>query len=363
MELSDRKKRILRAIVDEYIRTAEPVGSKALANQPDIGCSSATIRNEMAELDAMGLLEQPHTSAGRIPSPAGYRLYVDELMQDYSLSLDETKSLNEGLRLKMQELDKVVTQAGKIVSQLTGLPAMAMAAPAVSRVTVRHFELFMTDPRSFIVVIQTSDDNVKNKLIRLPLECSEQDLKLLSAVLNASLTDKSVDEMTPELMSKVERAAGAASGLVSVVVNYAMDVLAEEEKGSHYVTGETRLLTHPEYQDIEKAHQLMTTLSDSTALSKLPMPDSDEPVKIIIGPENVAEELKDTSVIMARYDIGDGMQGMIGVVGPTRMDYARVAARLSYFADGLNKLFNGGSNPELPAKSQDGGGSTDYQEE
>jgi len=133
MELSERKKKILRAIVDNYIRTAEPVGSKALAAMEDINCSSATIRNEMAELEAMGLLEQPHTSAGRIPSPAGYRLYVDELMQGYALSLEETKSLNEALRLKMNELDKVVTEAGRVVSQLTNYPSLAVAAPAVSR--------------------------------------------------------------------------------------------------------------------------------------------------------------------------------------------------------------------------------------
>ena len=351
MELSERKKKILRAIVDNYIRTAEPVGSKALAAMEDINCSSATIRNEMAELEAMGLLEQPHTSAGRIPSPAGYRLYVDELMQGYALSLEETKSLNEALRLKMNELDKVVTEAGRVVSQLTNYPSLAVAAPAVSRLTVSRFELFMTGPKAFIAVVMTSDENVKNKLIRLPVDCTEQDIKLLSAVLNASLTDITAEEMTPALLQKVERSAGRGASLVSVVVDFAMDVLSEAKKGTRHVTGETKLLTHPEYQDLDKAQQIMTTLTESDMLARLPMPDENEPVKILIGPENVADELKDTSVIMARYDIGDGMQGMIGVVGPTRMDYAKVAARLSYFADGLNKLF--GSGYELPEHTED----------
>jgi len=209
----------------------------------------------------------------------------------------------------------------------------------------------MTGPKAFIAVVMTSDENVKNKLIRLPVDCTEQDLKLLSAVLNASLTDITAEEMTPALLQKVERSAGRAASLVSVVVDFAMDVLSEAKKGSRHVAGQTKLLTHPEYQDIDKAQQIMTTLTESDMLARLPMPDENEPVKILIGPENVADELKDTSVIMARYDIGDGMQGMIGVVGPTRMDYAKVAARLSYFADGLNKLF--GSGHELPEHTEE----------
>ncbi len=181
MELSDRKKKILRAIVDLYIRTAEPVASKTIAQMPDMDFSSATIRNEMAELTALGYLEQPHTSAGRIPSPAGYRLYVDELMQDYRLSTDETKSINQAMELKMQEVDKVVSQVGKLVSQMTNLPAYAMAAHSAG-LTVKRFDLILADSGSFILVVMLSDSSVKNKLIRLPVELTETDLKLLGAV-------------------------------------------------------------------------------------------------------------------------------------------------------------------------------------
>ena len=182
MELSDRKKKILRAIVDLYIRTAEPVASKTIAQMPDMDFSSATIRNEMAELTTLGYLEQPHTSAGRIPSPAGYRLYVDELMQDYRLSTDETKSINQAMELKMQEVDKVVSQVGKLVSQMTNLPAYAMAARSAG-LTVKRFDLILADSGSFILVVMLSDSSVKNKLIRLPVELTEADLKLLGAVL------------------------------------------------------------------------------------------------------------------------------------------------------------------------------------
>ena len=198
MELSERKKKILRAIVDNYIQTAEPVGSKVLAAMPGMDCSSATIRNEMADLTQLGLLEQPHTSAGRIPSPAGYRLYVDELMQDYRLSVDETQSLNQALELKMQEVDKVISQVSKMVSKMTNLPAVAMTSSA-NIPTVRRFDVIMAGSGSFILVVMTNNEAVKNKLIKLPLNCTEQDLKLLAAVLNASLTELSADGFTPEL--------------------------------------------------------------------------------------------------------------------------------------------------------------------
>ena len=344
MELTDRKKRILRAIVDNYIQTAEPVGSKVLASMPGISCSSATIRNEMADLTQMGYLEQPHTSAGRIPSPAGYRLYVDELMQGYRLSVDETQSLNQAMELKMQEVDKVISQVSKMVSKMTNLPAMAMTASADAP-TVRHFDLLMAGEGSFILVIMTKNENVKNKLIKFPVTCTDQDLKLLSAVLNASLTDLPLDGFTPELLQRVCRSAGEAASLVPIIVDYTTHVLQEEQKSEVYVSGQMKLLGQPEYRDVEKAQEVLSTL-DSDTLSNLPATLSDtNGTQILVGPENIAKELRDTSVVMTRFDIGDGMQGLIGVVGPTRMDYAQVTARLSYFAENLGRMF---SKPELP---------------
>ena len=169
MELSDRKKKILRAIVDSYIRTAEPVGSKAIAAMPDMNFSSATVRNEMAELTSLGLLEQPHTSAGRVPSPAGYRLYIDELMQDYRLSVDETQSLNQTMQVRLQEFDTALAQVGKLISKLTNLPAYALTA-RTGAVTVKHFEILMAEAHSFILVLMLSGDVIKNKQIKLPLD-------------------------------------------------------------------------------------------------------------------------------------------------------------------------------------------------
>ncbi len=339
---TERQKKILRAIVDCYIRTAEPVGSKAIAELPELDCSSATVRNEMAALTELGLLEQPHTSAGRIPSPAGYRLYVDELMQDYRLSTDETKSLNKAMEVKMQEFDKVMGQIGKLVSQLTDLPAYAMAAPK-RQVTVHRYEILAAEHSSFILVVMTNTELVKNKLIKLPLSVSEQDLRLLSAVLNASLTEIPAESFTPDLIDRVTRSAGPAASLIPVIIDFTVNLLSEQHS-EVFLTGQTKLLGQPEYHNIEKAQELLSTL-DEDMISNLPVPLNDSGTQILVGPENVAKELRDTSVVMTQFDVGDGMKGMIGVVGPTRMDYAKVTARLSYFAEGLAKMFG---KTELP---------------
>ena len=348
MELTERKKKVLRSVVDLYIRTAEPVGSKAITALPDMNYSSATIRNEMADLTTMGYLEQPHTSAGRVPSAAGYRLYVDELMADYRLSMDETRSINTAIEEKMQRVDKMVEKVAKLVSQATDLPAISVASRR-GGVTVKRYEMILAGQGSFILVVMLSSDEVVNKLIKLPLNVTETDLKLLSALLNATMTDLSAEEFTAALMDKVMLSAGAAASLVPVIVDFTADTLRRQGSTNMAVAGQMRLLGHPEYRDIDKAQRLMTSL-DEEALSNLPaVMQNAQGTRVLVGPENVAQELKDTSVVMTKFDIGDGMQGMIGVVGPTRMDYAKVTARLSYFAESLSKLFAKPEQPQLPA--------------
>ena len=346
MELTERKKQILRAIVDSYIRTAEPVGSKSISQLPGMDFSPATIRNEMADLTSMGLLEQPHTSAGRVPSAAGYRLYVDELMQNYRLSMDETKTINQAMEVKMQEVDKMISQVGKLVSKMTDRPAYAVAARSSQR-TVKRFDLILAETGSFILVVMLSDNQVQNKLIRLPLDVSQEDLRLLSAVLNASLTELTADEITPELLAKVTRSAAGAASLVPVIVDYTVELL-KKTHSEVYMTGQAKLLGQPEYHDVEKAQEVLTSL-DEDVISNLPATLSSGTTQILVGPENVAKELKDSSVVITKFDIGDGMQGMIGVVGPTRMDYAKITARLSYFAENLGRMF---AKPQQPALNE-----------
>ena len=352
MELSERKKKVLRSVVDLYIRTAEPVGSKAITELPDMKYSSATIRNEMAELTAMGYLEQPYTSAGRVPSAAGYRLYVDELMADYRLSIDETKSISTAIEEKMQQVDKMVEKVAKLVSQATDLPAISVAS-RYGGATVKRFDLILAGQNSVILVVMLSTDEVLNKLIKLPLNVTETDLKLLGAVLNAAMTGLNAEEFTAELMEKVMGAAGAAATLVPVVVDFATDTLRRQASTNMAIAGHSRLLGLPEYRDVDKAQKVLSSI-DEDALSNLPaVMQHENGTKVLVGPENVAQELKDTSVVMTKFDIGDGLQGMIGVVGPTRMDYAKVTARLSYFAESLSKMFAKPETPQLPQGQSD----------
>ena len=352
MELTERKKKVLRSVVDLYIRTAEPVGSKAITELPDMNYSSATIRNEMADLTAMGYLEQPHTSAGRVPSAAGYRLYVDELMLDYRLSMDETQSISIAIEEKMQRVDKMVEKVAKLVSQATDLPAISVAS-RFGGATVKRFELILAGQGSVILVLMLTNDEVVNKLIKLPVSVTDADLKILSAVLNATMTELPAEEFTAELLERVMGSAGAAASLVPIVMEFTVDTLNRQGSTNMAVAGQMRLLGQPEYRDVDKAQRVLTSL-DEDALANLPaVMQNQNGTKVLVGPEHVAEELKDTSVVMTKFDIGDGMQGMIGVVGPTRMDYAKVTARLSYFAESLSKMFTKPGMPQLPASTEE----------
>lgn len=347
MELTDRKKRILRAIVETYIATAEPVGSKVVLEKAGLDVSAATIRNEMADLTDLGLLEQPHTSAGRIPSVTGYRLYVNELMDRQQLTLQETERINQALNLKMEELDRVIDRAGKVLSQISDYPVFTVAA-AMEQVTVKRFDLLMVEENAFIAVVMTDSCIVKNKLIRIQDQLSDTQLQLLAAVLNSSFVGLSQQEMEGTLNKMETRTAPAAFELISLVVEFAVGILAEQRQQKIHTTGITNLLEHPEYHSLDKAKPLMAYLSEETGSSKLPMSmsmNSGKNMDILIGPENVSDALKDTSVVMASYDIGDNMKGVIGVVGPTRMDYAKVTARLAYFAESLTKMFGKGELP------------------
>ena len=305
----------------------------------------------MADLEALGLLEKPHTSAGRIPSPQGYRFYVNELMEAHKLSVQETERINQALRLKMQELDRVIDQAGRVVSQLTNYPAFALSS-GMERVTIRRFDLLMVERNAFIIVVMTDSNVVRNKLVQLPSDLTEAQLQMLNTLLNTTFTGLTLDQITPELMRVAQHAAGEAYGLISLVVSFAMEVLESLEQRRVHTAGLAHLLELPEYQNLERAQPLMSYLSDVQDESRFPVPQGG-PMRILIGPENVADALKETSVVMASYDIGDGMRGVIGVVGPTRMDYAKITARLAYFAQGLTRLFNHGELPEAPGGDKD----------
>ena len=310
MSISERKKRILAAVVDEYIRTAEPVGSKHLAENAGLGCSSATIRNELAELVALGYLEQPHTSAGRVPTPMGYRLYVNELMQKQKYSLEETEEINRRLNAKLQELDDTISSISRLASQITNYPALALTS--ASPMTIKRFDLIYVDANTFIIVLMLSNNSVKSKLVHLPVSVDQMMVQKLSALFNSGFTGITEDQITPLLIHSTERAADDGMGLTSVIAAFAIETLSEAATPSTFVSGENRLLSQPEVRDPDK---------------------------------NIAEELKDSSVVIASYDAGDNTRGLIGIVGPTRMDYSAVAAKLRFLAAGLSRRLGSGEVP------------------
>jgi len=360
MELSERKKKILQAVVEDYVDTAEPVSSGAISKKAALGLSSATIRNEMSELTAMGCLEQPHTSAGRIPTPKGYRIYVNELMHRHSVTLEEAELVNQKLIWKIQELDRLLSDAGRLTSRITHYPSLTLQTGG-QEVTVSRFNLIHVDASTFIIVALLSDKSVKNRLVPCAEPVEKAQLVKLEALFNAGFAGLAAREITDGLIEATEQAARDKAGLVAVIAGFTLQLLVESRGGSAVVSGAASLFEHPEYRDVDRAQRLLDYLTEEDARLSLPAPEDERGIKITIGPENAAAELKDSSVIVASFDAGDTLRGLIGIVGPTRMDYAKAAARLRYIADGLARALSGGflKNP----KNLTGGGSVDEQEE
>ena len=336
MEISQRKKKILAAVVDEYIRTAEPVGSKTIAQIAGLGCSSATIRNELSELTALGYLEQPHTSAGRIPSPQGYRLYVDELMEKPGETADDDgAALQQTVLAKVRELDHLVQEAGKLLTSLTNYASVAIT-PALAQISIRQFEIIAVDKMNFVIVVVTDSGTVKNKMVRTVSEVTKDEAELLTYVLNQTLTGLPLSNITAERFDIVRRAAGLTA-LLAPVAEYIAELIAELSDQKVYLDGTSKLLRFPEYRDTKKAQTLLDYMEDDSR-HLLPATRKIDGIQFFIGPENGENPLSETSAIYAKYDIGKIGQGAIGIVGPTRMDYAKLSAQLSRFAKGLNRL-------------------------
>lgn len=335
MELSERKKQILKAIIGDYILTAEPVGSKALAARPELKFSSATIRNEMSELEEMGYLEKPHTSAGRIPSPLGYRLYVDELMDSYDISDKDIPPIEAMLKGKAKELDRLIQEAGRLVSSLTNYASVAVT-PDMNRCVIKQFEIITVDTSTFVIVVVTDTGQVKNKLVHTVAPVTKDESELLTYILNQTLTGLPLSQITAERFDVVRRAAGL-SALLAPVAEYIAELIEELGSQKVFLDGANKLLRFPEYRDPDKAQALLDYITtDDKHL--LPVCKDMDGVQFFIGPENGENPLSNASMIYAKYDIGNLGQGVIGIVGPTRMDYKRLSARLSHFAKELNKL-------------------------
>lgn len=342
MSLSDRKRRILKAIIDEYIENAEPVGSKIIAARSRLDVSPATIRNEMSELEELGYLEQPHISAGRVPSTAGYRLYVNELMQPPALTVSEAEAINAALKTQMNELENMLRKFGSLVSTLTNYTTYTLTSRASSE-TVRKFDVFLIEQQTAIAVIVTSSGILKNKRIKLNITPSEAEMAQAVHILNESLTNLTLDEISLSLIKRACAAAGRLAGLVAEVADFAGEVLDEGKDGDVYLDGIPRILSHPEYRDPEKARELLSYLTDKQGIIRhthehFSNSNENGAIHFSIGTENSDEPLHDAGIVYGTYDIGKNLRGVIGIVGPRRMDYAKAAANLSYFITGFNKL-------------------------
>ena len=335
--LNERKKQILKAIVEAHIENGEPVGSKYLTTNKQIACSSATIRNEMAELEEMGYLEQPHTSAGRIPSEAGYRFYVDQLIDRYHLTQNEIAELRHALRQRQAELDSIMETAVTLAARLTNYTALSVR-PRQRRITVSRFELMRLD-ESTSVLIMLIGGVVKTKYVRSTHPVPAEAAVRLSGVLNARLTGMTADEITLPILMEMERMMGEYDFLVSPVVKAVCETISLFDGGDLRFEGINRLLSYPEYYDTDRLRELLALFEKKDALLEVISEEarSDEGVQIYIGRENLVKVMDNSTLVFKTVTQDGRTVGAIGIIGPTRMDYRRVIATIDSLTRGVKE--------------------------
>jgi len=336
MELNDRKKKILKSIVDTYISSGEPVGSKYLSDSMGLNVSSATIRNEMSELERLGLLEQPHTSAGRVPSSRGYRVYVENLMNDYYLSLEEISVLNEIMNSKIKRLNTVIEDITRVLSETTDYTAFAYTTKS-SAGTVKRFEGVLLNKNSFLLVMVTSSDNVKTQQVKSEYTINQDVLNLLLKVLNENLAGVAADSISMEVFYKMQDILGVYSDVLTGIIKTVIAVIREEEESKIYLDGMSNLLKYPDFSDIEKTRTVLSLLEEKQALLSLINENSGDRdgLNVLIGDGTLRQGLDSTSFVYHKFNIGDNMTGVFGLIGPHRMDYSGVIARLEYVVKNL----------------------------
>lgn len=337
MELDMRKMRILAAIVDDYIMTAMPVGSRTISKHSGINLSSATIRNEMSDLEQMGYLEQPHTSAGRIPSDKAYRLYVDTMMRQATLTEGEMKFIRNHFSQKLDEVDTIVQQTAWVLSNMTQY-ASAVLSPQLHAVKIRHIQLVPVAEEKALCVIVTDAGIVRDSIVRVPHGVSVEDMEKMSRLLTERLfnkrMDKAVGQIIPDLSREIEEQRSFLQAtLESMRKGMAVDA------GQIALSGTTNMLNYPEYSDMDKAKSFLSALETKDRIYELLTKSPQMEFTVTIGGENTDEEMKDCSVVTATYKVGDDPIGSLGVIGPTRMNYSRVLAILGYMGKSLSEMF------------------------
>ncbi|MGI6777461.1 MAG: heat-inducible transcriptional repressor HrcA [Acetivibrionales bacterium] len=340
MFLDDRKSRILEAIISDYVETAEPVGSRTIARKHQLGFSSATIRNEMADLEEMGYLAQPHTSAGRVPSDKGYRYYVDQLMKIRHLTEKESRIIREAMEERINELSQLLKLASNVMSRFTKYTSLAIA-PQIKKSTLKAVQVVPIESNKVLVLIVTSAGVVKNSTVKLQSALLPDVVARISNFLNEKLNGRIIETLASSISSEVEKEIGVENAIIAPVLEGINDCIHQIESSEVYLEGTTNILNFPEFSDISKAKELLDIMDKKEVLLKLFRSSGGKyGINVQIGEENELEKIKDCSLVTATYSMGNVVIGSIGVIGPKRMEYERVISSLNFIRKRINQEIN-----------------------
>ena len=340
MQLDDRKTKILYAIIKTYLETGEPVGSRTISKYADLNLSSATIRNEMSDLEEMGYIVQPHTSAGRIPSDKGYRFYVDQMMEYKEREVTEMKEL---MIQKQDKMEQILKQVVKVLANNTNYATM-ITAPQYHRTKLKFIQLSVISESQMLAVVVTEGNVVKNKMLHMEHRLDNETVLKLNILLNTSLNGLTMEQINLGTIAKLKEQAG----IHSEVVNSVLDAVAEairmdDEDLEIYTSGATNIFKYPELSDNERARELISAFEEKKQLVNLVAEtmnsEENTGIQVYIGNESPMQNMKDCSVVTAAYELGDGMKGTIGIIGPKRMDYDRVVSALKTLTTQLYSIF------------------------
>lgn len=334
--LSDRKISILKAIIDAHIEKGEPVGSKYLTQNKQIALSSATIRNEMAELEEMGYLEQPHTSAGRVPSEHGYRFYVNSILENYRMNAQEMRRLNDMMHLKLAELDNVLDNASKLISSLTNYTSLSVK-PKHKSTSVKNYKLVMLDTQNFLVIMILADDEVKTKQIHVQYFITEDMISRLERAMNEYLSGLSPEQITVSRIMALEKRVPECEAIISPIVKVVYETLEDANGGELKLEGMNLLLQYPEYSDMNSFRKMLDVLEKKEELINIVENSNKDIMNVFIGSENNVDVMKNSSLVFKTISSNGKTIGAIGVIGPCRMDYSNVITTVNYLADTISE--------------------------
>ena len=339
MRLDDRKWKIFNAIIKTYLETGEPVGSRTISKYADLNLSSATIRNEMADLEEMGLIVQPHTSAGRIPSDQGYRMYVDYLMEQKD---KEVKEMQDMMIQKQDRMEAVLKQVVKVLANNTNYATM-ISAPQYHRTKLKFIQLSIINETQLLAVVVAEGNIVKNKVLNFEHGLNNEMLLKLNILLNTALNGLAMEEINLGLITKLKEQAGIHSDVVSKVLDTVAETIQMDDEMEIYTSGATNIFKYPELSDSSRASELISAFEEKKELASLVAESmaqtSDTGIQVYIGNEAPIQNMKDCSVVTATYELGSGIRGTIGIIGPKRMDYEKVVDSLKTLKSQLDNVF------------------------